>query len=250
MKKMKKETDTDTDTEKRKTLALDAKMKIAEIKKRLAELKEMRAEGKRDLKLLKQNLDRRPYGKVDIRSVAVHESGHAVIHRILGLPCGPAHITAGCKPSGVSSHYVPLNPDKKRQHIVARKTISGLLAGREAEIILLGTDTAGFTGDLEIIGLYLRQAKPPKDEDVEHWLFKLRMHTRRLVRKYRVAIDAVARALAKHERLSGERIYEIVFNSTPRQDRGRLWDRYGRDWSGCLVKRDRSGFPIRSRRPF
>jgi ATP-dependent Zn protease len=125
--------------------------------------------------------------------VAVHEAGHAVISRLVGLPSGPATIV----------------DDRARSHCIDDNDLRSLLtclAGRAAVRVILGYDTdRGCEADDRKVARLLQAHG-----------FTIAKRTsllgecRQLVRRHRGAVEAVARTLLDRETLSGWEIDQII----------------------------------------
>jgi hypothetical protein len=132
--------------------------------------------------------------------VAIHEAGHAVIGRVLGLQCGAADIVPirGVR-DGFSRVADPGNDPSK-----IRATILGSMAAAEAEKLfgcyVVGTDS----GDLKnIAALACRSGIR-----VDH--VAMRSTARRLVRHHQNTIKRVAMALLLNDRLTAEAIGRLL----------------------------------------
>jgi hypothetical protein len=160
----------------------------------------------------------------DPKHTAVHEAGHAVIARVLGLRCGELTIVAnldegyaGC--SHASDPWLTVDDWERagryREHDIRqayRGYVLGLMAGAEAEIEILG------------------EAEEDGDADDRHWIIRaawssdsgigasrwhryeprLRRQARRLVRKHREKIERVANALLERRTLTKEEADRLV----------------------------------------
>lgn len=145
-------------------------------------------------------------------ATAYHEAGHAVIGRILGLRCGHVTIVADEDSSG---HAIAGTPEETyadweregklrdlNSALVGR--ILAHMAGAEAEVALLGKCRGGDGDDRREIALMLATVGRSGHERI------MREKTAALVRRHRVLIEAVARALLAHETLTSEAISAMV----------------------------------------
>jgi ATP-dependent Zn protease len=139
--------------------------------------------------------------------VALHEAGHAVIARVVGLAGSKATIAPRGNIMGTAWWK---NDD-------GVKSVLAILAGRAATEVILGHATdEGCEGDDETVmkllttdnGHILREewyARKIRDD--------LLRECRKLIRQHRGAIEAVAHELLDRETLSGWEIDEIVARS-------------------------------------
>ncbi len=153
------------------------------------------------------------------RHTAIHEAGHAVIGRRLGMVCGYVTI----KPEGDSAGHA-ISSDQYatwgawedqgrfRDLIsVSRGRIIALMAGAEAEAECLGACAGGDGEDRNQIDLtfdsefaHLGQA------GVVLYEAGLRAQTRTLVRRHKAAIERVAAELLKRETLTGAEVDGLI----------------------------------------
>lgn len=129
-----------------------------------------------------------------LRSVSIHEAGHIVTARALGVPCNEAAIISdadGYSTSGAAA------PEQK---------LMVCLGGPLAEMRACGavTDSA-VGGDLKMIATYARRCGV-NDRHIE----ALRHKVRTLLFQHWDKVEAVAAALAKHGTLSGADIDFLV----------------------------------------
>jgi hypothetical protein len=148
------------------------------------------------------------------RRTAIHEAGHAVIGRILGMVCGHATIRAEHDSSG---HAVTEDPwstvsaweraGKFRDEAsVWRGRIMTFQAGSATEIEILGACGGGDEDDRYQISLMAEPYGRAEDK-----LEALRRHTHRLIRRHRVAIERVANALIDRKRLGARQLDALVW---------------------------------------
>lgn len=151
---------------------------------------------------------------------AVHEAGHAVVGRKLGIVCGPATIVADDDSAG---HSITADPwvtvqawdvrerwrgDNYRSAMIGR--ILAVMAGAEAERVLLGECEGGDEEDEYQVGMMIYsiggRLRPTGDEDADHDYFvgQLRRHCQRVVRRHWADIERVAEALRVRQTLAGD----------------------------------------------
>lgn len=164
----------------------------------------------------------------DKHSTAVHEAGHAVIGRVLGLLCGAATIVSN-ETKGEAGHaivdkqWVTWEAWQKRGkfrelHSVARGGILALMAGAEAEIELLGR-CAGGDGDDRIRIQIIAESADGADLSDEQWTRcepRMRAKTRNLVRRHRAKIERVATALQERDTLQPDEIAALIADQPAR----------------------------------
>jgi hypothetical protein len=166
------------------------------------------------------------------RHTAIHEAGHAVIARVLGLSSGEANIipneqedVAGC--ATVYDGWKTANEwdqqvfEQRKRGVVPRKVrlarsaFRGLIivkmAGAEAESELLGDCAGGDGYDREEIELIVHFDEAELSYDL--WRRhepRMRRQARRLVRKHRDKIERVAAALVRRKILTGPEIDRLM----------------------------------------
>lgn len=158
-----------------------------------------------------------------LRQAAIHEAGHAVANRVVGMACGEASIvpdddemSAGVaiveKPQLIERAW------KRVQHhgeSVMCGRIIGFMAGREAEIIAFGTTYEIDDGnDRRQIELMAEQAGVS-----EAYLARLRTKVGPLLRRHWHKVEAVAEQLLVHKTLSGRKIDTIISRVTRPRER-------------------------------
>jgi ATP-dependent Zn protease len=154
-------------------------------------------------------------------STAVHESGHAVIGRVLRLPCGMATVVLNEDEqiTGVSithdqwaiaEHWEEIGIFHRKMNTVWRARMMTFMAGAEAEKVLIGSCCGGDGDDQYQVALmaeeWVRDA-----EDWERWHERLRRQTARLVRWHREAIERVAKALIERHTLMPHEIDALTY---------------------------------------
>jgi hypothetical protein len=152
----------------------------------------------------------------DLQHIAIHEAGHAVIGRILTLPCREATIKPDFDEgwAGYSHHGEFWSADAEwlrrgkcrtgQPHLQIAHVIN-LMAGAEAEIELLGNCEGGDGNDRKEISAIGRQ--------FDFSEARLRKMTRMLVRRHRALIERVADALLAETTLSGPDLDKLVGRS-------------------------------------
>jgi ATP-dependent Zn protease len=156
------------------------------------------------------------------RKTAIHEAGHAVIGRVLTLPCGPASIKRDHDSSGhaiTHDAYLALHEWERRGHFrasgdavwVAR--ILTYMAGAEAEAEIVGTRGRGDGDDRYQIALMLEQVDSPPPSDLVRYEARLRAMARMLVRRHRDRIERVAAALLAKKALRAKELDRLVGRS-------------------------------------
>ena len=147
------------------------------------------------------------------RTTAIHEAGHAVIARILGLVCGKVTIK-GQWNVGIQDHRRPgvcmrlLGATRQNRPIQAafRGRILAYMAGREAEVELLGQCQGGDNDDQSRIGLMLEDLYPGEWDQQDKFERRLRRFARNLVRRHRPKIEVLSRALIEQRTRSDKRV--------------------------------------------
>jgi ATP-dependent Zn protease len=156
------------------------------------------------------------------RATAYHEAGHAVIGRVLALPCGRATIRPDYE-EGVAGQalteepYTCLREWEKRGKVrdaaaAWHGRIIVYMAGAEAEMELLGSEAIGDGYDRLQIALMAEEI-PAGETFWERLEPRLRAMTRMLVRRHRVLIEQVAKALLARSTLSAKSLDKIVGRS-------------------------------------
>ncbi len=156
------------------------------------------------------------------RRLAFHEAGHAVLGRVLGLPCGGATIIAAEEHE--LGHAVIDDPirtwgrgDGPRRPLIEASCVC-LYAGAEAERALLnvidefhdGPDCSKATSLISIIGV--RGARFVGDEVWERYEAKLRRRANQMVRSHASTVERLAELLLKIEAVSGSQIDALMDN--------------------------------------
>jgi ATP-dependent Zn protease len=152
------------------------------------------------------------------KRTAIHEAGHAVIGRVLGMTCGPATIVPDTNGAG---HSITRDPWLTYGEWEARGKYRGdqigsimlgrvltMMAGAEAERVLIGRCRGGDGQDRYDIACIVDSSdfKFSVDAFWDRIEPRLRVYTRALVRRHRAAIERVAAALQERGTLSSEEI--------------------------------------------
>jgi hypothetical protein len=152
------------------------------------------------------------------RVTAIHEAGHAVIGRVLTLPCGSATIKVD-HDEGSAGHNITVDPyfciyewqrrgKVRTDDAVWHARIISYMAGAEAEREILGRCRGGDGDDRYQIALMAEELSRGTD-----WTKReprLRAMTRMLVRRHRALIERVAKALLARTTLSAGRLDKLV----------------------------------------
>lgn len=170
--------------------------------------------------------------KLSGHTTAIHEAGHAVIGRILDLRCGGVTIVKN-EAEGEAGHAIIANPwatviaweqrlyeqvehrgeaAKYRNFRSAfRGTIMARMAGAEAENVILGACQGGDSYDRSDIEQMAASSDTEFSEaEWERFEPRMRRQTRRLIRKYRAAIERVAAALLERGTLEPDDIDALI----------------------------------------
>ena len=152
------------------------------------------------------------------RAVAIHEAGHAVISRVLGMTCGGASILHNSD-EGEEGHSVCADPyltdwdwqerGKFREFgsILVGRILSHM-AGAESERSILRVEPAGDGYDREQITLMAFAAG--FQDDWDSWEPRMRRHCGALVKRHRAAIVRVADALERGGTLTDAQIDQLL----------------------------------------
>jgi len=152
------------------------------------------------------------------RGTAVHEAGHAVIGRVLRLPCGYATIVADHDSAGhaitgdpweIWEHWLDQYDKHRSMPVVLRARIIAFMAGAAAEKELLGS-SRGSGEDNRQIAFMADDIMDTFSDDWLRWEARMRRQTARLVRKHRDKIDRVVRALLKRRTLQAHEIDALL----------------------------------------
>jgi hypothetical protein len=154
------------------------------------------------------------------KSTAYHEAGHAVIARVLTLASGPVTIkpdydeeTAGSSITDVNICETEWEKRGKVRFLDAawHACIMMSMAGAETEAVLLSRRATGDGDDRYRIALMAERLcySPPWERHEA----RLRAMTRMLVRRHRVLIERVAKALLARTTLSAKQVDKLVGRS-------------------------------------
>lgn len=150
---------------------------------------------------------------------AIHEAGHAVIGRILGMICGGASIVADDDSAG---HSICADPLEIAPHwrergryretkVIFRGRILTYMAGAESERVIVGSCDGGDGDDRYQIELMAESDDADLPLDLwRRYEPRARRHCRRLVRRHRKTIEAVANLLMLDGRLTASEIDAVM----------------------------------------
>lgn len=154
------------------------------------------------------------------RSTAVHEAGHAVIARALGIGCGEVTIIAEEGHSLGHSDILDPRFDWRRgdgpKGAAATKFVIALYAGAEAEQLICNSQYIGDSVDKERATACLAWAGVVRgavfvgDDRFDRYEAKLRIKSASLVAKHRNDIECLAAALLEREKLSGQEVDALL----------------------------------------
>ena len=163
---------------------------------------------------------------------AIHEAGHAVIGRVLGMACGKVTIVPN--PSDDSGghaithdQWVTAKAWKERGKVgrdmasVFRGRIMTYMAAAEAEIVCIGRCLGGDGHDRGQIELMRGEAAAPND-DWDRYERRLRAKTRALVRRHRDKIEHLAKKLIEWRTVSGRNVDRLLRQVTSAEERRKL----------------------------
>ena len=152
---------------------------------------------------------------------AIHEAGHAVIGRALGLRCGLATIVPN-EAEGEAGHAIndsqwltleaweKLGLAREVRHAV-RGRIMAFMAGAEAEIVFFGNCAGGDSDDrVKIEEMAESSDSYLSREDWECLEPRMRRQVHRLVKNHRARIERVASALMERETLPSAEIDRLL----------------------------------------
>ena len=155
-------------------------------------------------------------------SIAVHEAAHAVIGRVLGMVCGGASIVPD---NDFYGHAIAEDPyaimwnwEQQGKFRMPDSVFLGciitFMAGAEAEVELAGASPELICDgdDRGQIARMFDETVLDEDENEE----RLRRHTRSLIRRHRVKIEAVAEALLAQKTLYGSELDDLIFRGQHR----------------------------------
>jgi hypothetical protein len=151
-----------------------------------------------------------------LRHIAFHEAGHAVVGRVLNMPCGlvtivPDEALIGHAEIGDERSILDEWRCQGRQRSEAamfRAQILAGMAGREAEVVILGDARGESRYDREEIARLLNEVTA--GSHVERLEVRLRSWTRTLCQRHAHRIDAVAEALLREGTLSDAQVRALI----------------------------------------
>lgn len=182
---------------------------------------EEREVGERAVRIKKGRRGLKAGARRQLKTTAYHEAGHAVIGRVLKLPLEDATIKpnydeAEAGHSIIPDPYACLLEWQWGGHMpgggldtVFHARIMAYMAGAEVEMVLLGSRAEGDGDDRYQIALMAEQL----DVDWDRLEPRLRAMTRMLVRRHRIFIDRVAKALLAKTSLSTKALDKLVGRS-------------------------------------
>jgi ATP-dependent Zn protease len=165
---------------------------------------------------------RKPRTRKQLKHTAYHEAGHAVIGRVLMLACGRATIRPNYEKLEAGHTITPdpyacLYEWEKRGHgsdsrdAVHHARIMTYMAGAEAEQVLLGSGGVGDGDDRYQIALMAEELH--RDTDWNKLEPRLRAMTRMLVRRHKVRVERVAKALLARTTVSAKALDKMIGRS-------------------------------------
>lgn len=161
---------------------------------------------------------------------AIHEAGHAVIGRALGIVCGHVTIEADEESSGHSiiadpweildqwwgrGPKVPGTRPHGTMESALRARAMSFMAGREAEVEIIGECQGGdgddrYQAELMLEQLDIPDQREPGDGALERYEARLRKRCLALVRRHRLKIERVATVPMSRRALSAEEIDALI----------------------------------------
>jgi hypothetical protein len=150
------------------------------------------------------------------RHLSTHESGHAVIGRVLNLPCGLVTIVHDETFRGhaeIADERSIMDEwrcqgRRRSEATMLRAQIMAGMAGREAEVVILGDATSESRYDREEIARLLHAVTA--GTHVERLEARLRSWTRTLCRRYAQCIKAVADTLLREGTLTDAQVRSLI----------------------------------------
>jgi ATP-dependent Zn protease len=158
-------------------------------------------------------------------ATAIHEAGHAVIGRVLGMLCGSTTIEPDDDSGGHGIIHDPYDIcdawERKRRYrnfsTIYVGRIMSFMAGAEAELEILGEYQGADGDDRHQIArmmmsrwLNIPGCEKGGDRSAEHFETRLRARTRGLVRRHRDKIERVAAALLSQRTLTAEQVEALM----------------------------------------
>lgn len=179
-----------------------------------------------DKVIMGEKMDRRP-NKEELKRVAIHETGHALIGEIMN-PGSVSTITITSR--GRALGYVRHNPEDDlylQTRVYIEKQISIAIAGSIAEELLLADKSTGATNDFEqaiklaktmvISGMtdlgVVSEDSVPKDllhQEMSNILKDIEKNVKNIIKEHKDIIQKIAEKLIDTERFSGEQLRELL----------------------------------------
>ena len=171
-------------------------------------------------------MDRRP-GEEEIRRIAIHEMGHALISEYI-KPCSISTITI--VPRGKAMGYIRQKPERD-SYVHTKEYLEGqiaiLLGGAVSEEELLGSRSTGALNDFQqavelakkiissgmsSLGVISSQDLPGGvlHKNIKEIISIQEERVRIIIIKYREVIEQAAQYLLKKERISGKYLRELL----------------------------------------
>jgi cell division protease FtsH len=179
-----------------------------------------------DKVIMGEKLDRRP-GEEEIRRIAIHEMGHALISEYI-KPCSISTITI--VPRGKAMGYIRQRPERD-SYVHTKEYLEGqiaiLLGGAVSEEELLGSRSTGALNDFQqavelakriissgmsSLGVISSQDLPGGvlHKNIKEIISAQEERVRIIIIKYREVIEQAAQYLLKKERISGKYLRELL----------------------------------------
>ena len=162
--------------------------------------------------------------KEERRRTAIHEAGHAVVACVLDLDVMSASIVANVEENEaghvrVDDPWVTVNrwdqggKSHRSYDTALRARVLQMMAGREAEVEVIGRYGGGDDHDQYWIGCALHDLGVDGIKDPDRWdkvEARMRRMARALVRRHRGKIERTAAALLERRRLTGKQLVRLV----------------------------------------
>ena len=163
-------------------------------------------------------------GMNDDKHTAIHEAGHAVVGRALGMSCGHVTIEADDDSAG---HHIVADPwqimfeweqrDRYRDaSVVFHGRIMTFMAGALAETEFFGISQGGDGDDqwqvalMAEAGARITKISGEWDSDRDRQLARLRSRAAYIVHRHRLRIERVAAALLERRSLTADEVDTIL----------------------------------------
>jgi hypothetical protein len=196
----------------------------------------------------------------ELWATAIHEAGHAVIARVLGLPCGNVEIGLRGKANGLCVIADPQDTlgawhvagkTHRTLQTAQRAKIITYMAGGSAEEECIGRSRGGDFDDLFCAATLILSLIGDENEypdgltEGEGYQRRLRIVTDHLVRRHRKSIEGLARVLLLERIMTDKRVRSVIGlpsrraavakrHSEPRYEAPDLMDVFGPDPTGGL----------------